>query len=67
MKGILRSFALVTLAVAVVCAVTPAEAQEATGGLRYSITVTKFENNAERFKTFGYRYTTKPSRDVYLF
>ena len=46
MKGILRSFALVTLAVAVVCAVTPADAQETTGGLRYSITVTKFENQA---------------------
>ena len=46
MKGILRSLALVTLAVAVVCAVTPADAQETTGGLRYSITVTKFENQA---------------------
>ena len=46
MKGILRSFVLVALAVAVMCAVMPADAQDATGGLRYSITVTKFENQA---------------------
>ncbi len=45
MKGILRWFALVTM-VAVLAAVMPAEAQDATGGLRYSITVTKFENQA---------------------
>jgi len=45
MKVILRSFVLLAL-VAVVCPVLPAKAEDATGGLRYSITVTKFENRA---------------------
>jgi len=45
MKVFLRSFVLITL-VAVVCTVMPVEAEEATGGLRYSITVTKFENRS---------------------
>ena len=45
MKGALKSIILVT-AIAAVLASVPAAAQEATGGLRYSITVTKFENQA---------------------
>jgi curli biogenesis system outer membrane secretion channel CsgG len=45
MKRYLRSFVLVVLVVAV-CTVVPTQAQEATGGLRYSITVTKFENQS---------------------
>ena len=45
MKVLLRSFVRMTI-VAVVCTVLPVEAEEATGGLRYSITVTKFENRS---------------------
>jgi len=45
MKVFLRSFVLITLVV-VVCTVMPIEAEEATGGLRHSITVTKFENSS---------------------
>ena len=45
MKFILRSLVLMT-AVAIVCAAIPATAQEATGGLRYTVTVTKFENRS---------------------
>lgn len=45
MKGALKSIILVT-AIAAVLASVPAAAQEATGGLRYSISVTKFENQA---------------------
>ena len=45
MKVLLRSFVLITL-LAVVCTVMPATAEEATGGLRYSITVTEFENRS---------------------
>ena len=45
MKSIPRSFVLI-IAVAIVCTVIPADAQEATGGLRYTVTVTKFENQA---------------------
>ena len=45
MKFVLRSLVLMT-AVAIVCVATPATAQEATGGLRYSVTVTKFENRS---------------------
>jgi len=46
MKPVLKSLAIITV-LAVLSAVTPLAAQEeATGGLRYSITVTKFENQA---------------------
>ena len=45
MKLFLRSLALITI-VAVVCTAVPAMAQEATGGLRYTVTVTKFENQS---------------------
>ncbi|HSO23183.1 MAG TPA: CsgG/HfaB family protein [Chondromyces sp.] len=45
MKGALKSIILVT-AIAAVLASGPATAQDATGNLRYSITVTKFENQA---------------------
>jgi curli biogenesis system outer membrane secretion channel CsgG len=45
MKSILRSLVLMT-AVAIVCTVVPVDAQEASGGLRYSITVSKFENRS---------------------
>ena len=45
MKVFLRSLALMTI-VAAVCAAVPATAQEATGGLRFTVTVTKFENQA---------------------
>jgi curli biogenesis system outer membrane secretion channel CsgG len=41
----LRSFVLMTL-VAVVCHVLPAKAEDASGGLRYSITVSQFENRS---------------------
>jgi len=45
MKVYLRSLALMTI-VAVVCTAVPAIAEEATGGLRYTVTVTKFENQS---------------------
>jgi curli biogenesis system outer membrane secretion channel CsgG len=45
MKGALKSIILVT-AIAAILASVPATAQDATGNLRYSITVTKFENQA---------------------
>lgn len=45
MKGALKSIILVT-AIAAILASGPATAQDATGNLRYSITVTKFENQA---------------------
>jgi curli biogenesis system outer membrane secretion channel CsgG len=46
MKGVLKSLAIITV-LAVLWSATPLAAQEeATGGLRYSITVTKFENQA---------------------
>lgn len=45
MQALIRSFMLLTL-VAVACPILPAQAAEATGGLRYSITVTKFENRS---------------------
>ncbi|MBD3858017.1 MAG: hypothetical protein IFK92_16115 [Acidobacteria bacterium] len=45
MKDCLRSLALMIL-VAVVCTAVPAIAEEATGGLRYTVTVTKFENQS---------------------
>jgi curli biogenesis system outer membrane secretion channel CsgG len=45
MKGALKSIILVT-AIAAILASGPAMAQDATGNLRYSITVTKFENQA---------------------
>jgi curli biogenesis system outer membrane secretion channel CsgG len=45
MKGALKSIVLVT-AIAAILASVPATAQDATGNLRYSITVTKFENQA---------------------
>lgn len=45
MKDCLRSLALMIL-VAVVCTAVPATAEEATGGLRYTVTVTKFENQS---------------------
>ena len=45
MKVFLRSLALMII-VAAVCAAVPATAQEATGGLRFTVTVTKFENQA---------------------
>jgi curli biogenesis system outer membrane secretion channel CsgG len=45
MKSVQRSLVL-TIAVAIACAAIPATAQEASGGLRYSITVSKFENRS---------------------
>ena len=45
MKIFLRSLALLSI-VAVVFVAVPAMAQEATGGLRYTVTVTKFENQS---------------------
>ncbi|MEJ2582632.1 MAG: hypothetical protein P8127_13500, partial [Acidobacteriota bacterium] len=45
MKGCQRLFLSATL-VAIVFAGEPAIAQEATGGLRYTVTVTKFENQS---------------------
>lgn len=45
MKAAVRSLALIAI-IATILAALPAPAQEATGGLRYSITVTKFENQA---------------------
>jgi curli biogenesis system outer membrane secretion channel CsgG len=45
MKVLLKSFVLLTI-VAVVCTAVPAMAEDATGGLRYTITVTKFENRS---------------------
>jgi curli biogenesis system outer membrane secretion channel CsgG len=45
MQGFLKSIALMAIA-NITCAVVPANAEEATGGLRYSITVTKFENRS---------------------
>ena len=45
MKVLLRSTALL-LCFAAACMVTAVHAEEAAGGLRYSITVTKFENRA---------------------
>ena len=45
MKVFLRSLALMII-VAAVCAAVPATAQDATGGLRFTVTVTKFENQA---------------------
>jgi curli biogenesis system outer membrane secretion channel CsgG len=45
MKVFLRSLVLVTI-VAIACATVPASAEEASGGLRYTVTVTKFENRA---------------------
>ena len=45
MKVFLRSLALMTI-IAAVCAAVPATAQDATGGLRFTVTVTKFENQA---------------------
>jgi curli biogenesis system outer membrane secretion channel CsgG len=45
MKGALKSIILVTATAAILASV-PATAEDATGNLRYSITVTKFENQA---------------------
>ena len=45
MKLFLRSLVLVTV-IAFACAAVPASAEEATGGLRYTVTVTKFENQS---------------------
>ncbi len=46
MRSVLKSLAIITV-LAVLWSATPLAAQEeATGGLRYSITVTKFENRA---------------------
>jgi curli biogenesis system outer membrane secretion channel CsgG len=45
MKVFIQSIVLMTI-VAIVCPVLPAKAEEATGGLRYSITVSNFENRA---------------------
>ena len=45
MKDCLRSLALMIL-VAIVCTPVPVIAEEATGGLRYTVTVTKFENQS---------------------
>jgi curli biogenesis system outer membrane secretion channel CsgG len=46
MRGLLKSFLLLTLVVAFVTVPPLAAQEEATGGLRYSITVTRFENRA---------------------
>jgi curli biogenesis system outer membrane secretion channel CsgG len=45
MKDCLRPLALMIL-VAIVCTPVPVIAEEATGGLRYTVTVTKFENQS---------------------
>ena len=45
MKVFLRSLVLVTM-LAIACAAVPASAEEATGGLRYTVTVSKFENRS---------------------
>jgi curli biogenesis system outer membrane secretion channel CsgG len=45
MKVILRSFVLVTI-VAVAWTAAPLAAEEASGGLRYTVTVTKFDNES---------------------
>lgn len=45
MKDCLRLLALMIL-VAIVCTPVPVIAEEATGGLRYTVTVTKFENQS---------------------
>jgi curli biogenesis system outer membrane secretion channel CsgG len=46
MKSVLKSLAIITIITAVWSAPPLAAQEEATGGLRYSITVTKFENRA---------------------
>jgi curli biogenesis system outer membrane secretion channel CsgG len=45
MKVFLKSIVLIAV-IAAVCAAVPVEAEEATGGLRYTITVSKFENRS---------------------
>jgi curli biogenesis system outer membrane secretion channel CsgG len=45
MKTFLKLFMVTTFTIAV-CTVLPAQAEEASGGLRYSITVSKFENRS---------------------
>jgi len=45
MKGVLKSLVFI-ITIGVVLAALPAAAEDATGGLRYSVTVTKFENKA---------------------
>ena len=45
MKGTLKSLVFL-ITIALVATALPATAEEATGGLRYSVTVTKFENRA---------------------
>ena len=45
MNVLLRPFLLMTL-VTLACTILPAQAQEASGGLRYSITVSQFENRS---------------------
>ena len=45
MRGVLKSLAWAMVGTLLIAA-APAAAQEATGGLRYSITVTKFENQS---------------------
>ncbi len=45
MKGVLKSIVFIMIFVAIFATV-PAAAQEASGGLRYSVTVTRFENQA---------------------
>jgi len=45
MKTFQKSLMFIIMVV-VACAVLPAQAEDATGGLRYTVTVTKFENRA---------------------
>jgi curli biogenesis system outer membrane secretion channel CsgG len=45
MNVLLRPFLLMTL-VTLACTILPAQAQQASGGLRYSITVSQFENRS---------------------
>jgi curli biogenesis system outer membrane secretion channel CsgG len=45
MKGALKSLVLI-ITISMIAAALPAAAEDATGGLRYSTTVTKFENQA---------------------
>ena len=45
MDALLRSIVLLAF-VSLFCTVQPAQAQEASGGLRYTITVSKFENRS---------------------
>lgn len=45
MKGALRSLVFI-ITLSVIAAAMPAAAEEASGGLRYSVTVTKFENQS---------------------